>query len=172
MPVTDMTLARRALQGCFDGLNDPIVPQAYLFRKDFDVSDGGTAGTGVAESIALQIGGGAATFPSTSGLQNVLGMFQFTPTVAVTANASNNITVNFYKRTGTAARVLIATGTTIAAGLGSLSAFVPVTIPVSSPPISFLPGDVITFEIVKNGTGAAFAAATASGAITVNLGAG
>lgn len=167
---SDFTLARRTLQGSLDGLNDPLTIQAYLFRKDFDVTDGGTAATGVAESPAFGIGGG---FGPTPGIQNLLGLFRFIPQVAVTANDTNYATFNIYKRTFTGARVLIATASTkITAGTGNLSAFVPVLIPVVSPPISFLPGDILTYEVLKVGTGVALSAATGNSIVSFELGAG
>jgi len=166
MPLADFTLARRALVGAFDGLTDPGGPVAYIFRKDFDVSDAGTAATQLAESPAMQIGGNGGG----PGQTNLSGKFWFTPQVAITANNTNFATINIYKRTGTGSRVLLATLATTITGSGNLSAFVPVLIPPSSIPFTINAGDVLSVEILKSGTGVAIAAATGFSNISFELG--
>lgn len=169
MATSDFKGAQLVQKGSLDGLADPSLPINYIYNKPFDVTDGGTAGTGVAEAPAFvvrgQLGG--------PGALNLAGSVYFTPQVAVTASDTLFITVNVYKRTGTGSRTLIATVNTKTAasgGTGNLSAFVPVLVPFVVPLVLVAAGDMITYEITKASTGTAFSAATGNSVIEFDFG--
>lgn len=87
----------------------------------------------------------------------------FIPTVAITGVATNNATVNLCKRTNGGAAVVVAT-LTFASGTNG-TAFKPSALAVNSANAALAPGDVVTVQLVQNGTGLALPA----GAVTFDL---
>jgi hypothetical protein len=148
------------LQGSLDGLTDPRTVVTELFRRQHEVAvtDGGTAGTGVAESPVATV----------QGAQQVTQVL-FTAPIGVTAAASNNLTVTISKRTAGGAATVVATGVTTAGGLGTLVALAPVVIPLSTVAgaVILADGDTLTATLVKNASGVAFAAATSFGRVEI-----
>lgn len=162
MADTDGKLMKRVLEGMFDGIATANALVSLLIdkRPRVDITDGGTAATAVTESPVTQVSGPALLTAAT-----------FTAPIAVTADATNRLTVTVSKRTAGGAATVMATGTTTAGGLGSLTAFVPVTIPLSTVAgaVALANGDEITVLVSKQGSGVAFAAATSFATVELRL---
>lgn len=76
----------------------------------------------------------------------------FTPAAAVLADATNYATITISRRTAGGAPVVLAQGATTPSGLGSLSANVPIALPLIGSP-TLLEGDLVTAGIAKAGAG-------------------
>jgi hypothetical protein len=150
----------RVLAGSFDELTNPEGGAVTLVREflDIPVADGGTAGTGVA-AMPVHYFFERALLGATPYL--------VTPVNVATA-ASNNATFNVIRyRAGVATTV--ATVVTTSAGTGTITAFIAVPIPFAAVDRQFEAGDVLAVSLVKNASGVAVGAATASAIIHVDL---
>ncbi len=107
-----------------------------------------TAGTAITESTIAAVRNRGA-----------VRLVTVTAPIAVAGHAANGFTFNVYKRTAGASQTLIATGTTLTAGLNGLVAHTPATLTLTAANVQLAAGDTLTFEGVVNGTGQSLTAA-------------
>lgn len=154
-------LYKAAVRGANTQISGAAI-DGVVSKRTFSVSvANATAGTAVTESLVEHIRRGG-----------IVRSISLTAPIAVTLDPTNNAAITVSKRTGAGAPAVIATISTIAAGTGSLVAFVPFAIPAAAFTAAntvVADGDVITFAIAKGGTGVALTAATSFFTISVDL---
>lgn len=174
MAVSDTTLAKRALQGAFDGCIDPRAVMAEQFRdvERVTITDGGTAGNTVAEEpvMTARVAQSTATgwVAATRTVTRIVGVLP----VAFTQSATVFATFTVSKRTAGGAAVVIGTAKTdlvANGGVGTLAAFVPFTFTLSTVAgaTTLASDDVVTLILAKASTGTAIASATAQAVIQI-----
>lgn len=154
-----------AVTGLFSSLDatDTALLKNTLIRDKAEchVTDGGTAGTAQTETFLWK---------NTTGTnQLVVGATVATP-VNVTGSDTTNATFTVSKRDAAGANaVVVATYTTTAAPANSLTAFLPVALPLTVANVIVAPNQVLTVLVSKLSTGVAIAAATSQARIEVLL---
>jgi hypothetical protein len=148
---TDREILKKAQMG-YVGSSGGVDPNAsvgrahertYTYRQI-----NATAGTAITESTIAAVRNRGA-----------VRLVTVTAPIAVAAHASNGHTFNVYKRTAGASQTLIATGSTLTAGLNGLAAHTPATLTLTAANVQLAAGDTLTFESVVGGTGQSLTAA-------------
>lgn len=158
-PATDVTVSAAAalvLKLRAKGADERICTAAMIASAASMLSQSGveasftkTAADGAAATATSETVFGMVA-PTAGG--NVISVY-FIPAAALTADPSNNATIQVQKRTAGGAAVTVAqiTTTTAAGGTGNWTAWQPVLITVTAAAVAA--GDALTFNIAKNGTG-------------------
>lgn len=124
------------------------------------VQDAATAGTAVTETVMLCCPAG--------GTIRVVSAKVAAP-VAIAADNTDYCTFTVSKRTGAGSATSVSSADTRAASLNALAAFVPeaLTNSTTAADLDLAASDVLTFKVVKSGSGKAICAATSYFACTV-----
>lgn len=160
---TDRALLKMAQVGQVGGLNlvdpDGTVGLAHSRAITANITDGGTIGTAVTESVIYR-----------APAAGVVKAAYYTAPVAIPGNDTTFATFTLSKRTaGGAATVIGSQNTKITGGAGSAVAFVPVPLVLVGAAVQLAAGDVLTIAVTKGSTGVAISAATSTAGITVLL---
>lgn len=135
------------------------------------ITDGGTAGTAFVERVVhtvihrCRLSNGPA--PGQTGASPILEGPKFTSGVAITADATNNMSVTIGRRRA-GVLVALATYTSNVAG-GSTTLWIPKDVPLLTNDFQFEIGDQVTVAVTKAGTGVAIASATVPANLTIPL---
>lgn len=152
---TDREIYKKTLRGQLGSSNasapDDLAAELNEHSHSFLVQDAATAGTDITETELY-----------TAKVACRVKLVQVAAPIAVTAHATTNAVFTLAKRTAGGAATTLATDVTTSGGTGSLTAFAPVDLPLSTAAgaLDLAAGDSITFKAIKGSTGVALTAAT------------
>lgn len=142
-----------------NGTAKAVVSLAHTRTYVARVTDGGTAGTAVAETPIAR-----------TNVQGILRNAEFVSPVAVAADPANYVTFTLSKRTAGGAAVTIATLSTQSTAQGAVTAFAPLSfVLAATSAIQLSAADVLTVTVAKAGTGQAIATSTVNALVSVEL---
>lgn len=154
----------KAAYGLFSGLDatDEALLKNLLLREQVTcrLFDAATAGTAMTETAFWRNSSGAN--------KRVISTHVVAP-IAVANGDTHFVTFTLSKRAGAGAAVVVATGTSKAASLNALVAFVPEALTATASAVVIPDGSVLTALVSKDGNGLAITAATSDAYMIVLL---
>lgn len=152
-------VTRDAIKGVADAIFSSAASDAEKARAEHvfngryitaDITDGGTAGTAVTETVIFQCTESAVKVKKAS----------VALPVAVVADPTDIITFTLSRRTGAGGATAIGVWATTTGQQGAITAFVPANLVLTAANVELAVGDVLTIKATKGGIGKAMAAAT------------
>lgn len=154
--------AVKGLFSALDATDVALLANVLVFDQvEAHVTDGGTAATAQTETFL---------YKNTTGTNQLVTSAVACTPIAVTGSDTTNATFTVTKRSsvgGTA--VVVATYTTSATPANSMTAFLPVAMPLTAANAIVAPNEILTVLVSKLSTGVAIAAATSQARIQVQL---